>query len=43
MQPGGVEHDDVMEALALDRADDAFRVGVLPRRSRRVVLREGVA
>jgi len=35
MQPRGVDHDDVIEALASDRADDAFRVGVLPRRSRR--------
>jgi len=33
MQPSGVHHDDVIEALASDRADDPFRVRVLPRRS----------
>ena len=26
-----VDHDDVIEARASDRADDAFRVAVLPR------------
>ena len=31
MQPRLVDHDDVIEALTSDRADDAFRVGVLPR------------
>jgi hypothetical protein len=30
-----VHHDHVIEAVASDRADDAFRVGVLPRRPRR--------
>ena len=30
-----VENDDVVEALAANRADDAFHVGTLPRRSRR--------
>jgi hypothetical protein len=29
-----IEDDDVIETLAADRADDAFDVGVLPRRSR---------
>jgi len=35
MQPGDVAHDDMIEALASDRIDDAFRAGVLLRRSRR--------
>ena len=35
VQPRRVHHDDVIEALTSDRADDAFHVGVLPRRSRR--------
>lgn len=30
-----IEDDDMIEAFATDRADDAFDVGVLPRRSRR--------
>ena len=30
-----IEDDDVIEAFAPDRADDAFDIGVLPRRSRR--------
>ena len=30
-----VEDDDVIEAFAADRADDAFDIGVLPWRSRR--------
>ena len=30
-----VENDDVIEAFATDRADDAFDICVLPRRSRR--------
>ena len=30
-----IHHDDVIEALTSDRADDALHVGVLPRRSRR--------
>ena len=34
-----VEHDDVIEALPSDRADDAFRVAVLPRRPRRCLHR----
>ena len=28
-----VENDDVIEALATNRADQAFRVGILPRRT----------
>jgi hypothetical protein len=34
MQPCCAENDDVIEALTSDRADDAFHVGVLLRRSR---------
>ena len=30
-----IEDDDVIEAFAADRADDALDLGVLPRRSRR--------
>ena len=30
-----IEDDNVIEAFATDRADDAFDIGVLPRRSRR--------
>jgi hypothetical protein len=30
-----IEDEDVIEAFATDRADDAFDIGVLPRRSRR--------
>jgi hypothetical protein len=30
-----IEDEDVIEAFAADRADDAFDIGVLPRRSRR--------
>ena len=29
MQPRGVDHDDLIEALTSDRADDAFRLSVL--------------
>jgi len=29
VESGRVDHDDVIEALASDRADDAFRVSVL--------------
>jgi len=32
---GRRQHDDVIEALAPDRSDEAFDVGVLPRRTRR--------
>jgi hypothetical protein len=35
LQPGGVEHDDVIEAFAADGADESFDVGVLPWRTRR--------
>jgi len=34
LQSRRVHHDDVIEALASDRADDPFHVRVLPRRSR---------
>jgi hypothetical protein len=30
-----IEDDDVIETFATDRADDAFNIGVPPRRSRR--------
>ena len=30
-----IEDDDVIETFATDRANDAFDIGVLPRRSRR--------
>ena len=30
-----IEDDDVIETFVPDRADDAFDIGVLPRRSRR--------
>ena len=30
-----IEDDDVIETFSTDRADDAFNIGVLPRRSRR--------
>jgi hypothetical protein len=29
-----IEDDDVVQALASDRANDAFDVGILPRRAR---------
>jgi hypothetical protein len=35
VKPRGVDDDDVIEAFASDRTDDAFRVGVLPRVPRR--------
>jgi hypothetical protein len=30
-----IENDDVIETFATDRANDAFDIGILPRRSRR--------
>ena len=35
MQPRRVDHDEVIKALAPNRADDALHIRVLPRRSRR--------